>query len=783
MSSRQCFHAVSRKRGSSVLKQYGFIYTNLEKMKSFINSNSIDKNDTVLIQVFTGVIQSNFIKNVINEVLFLLPKAEIIGATTAGEIYREKILTGTTIISFTVFEKTQVKSKLLESTGNEYELGLSIVKELVYEDTKAIILFAGGTDINSWKVIKGIQSADGSIIICGGKAGDNGYLKETFAFTKEGITGNGVAVVSLTGTKLKVITDLSFGWSTIGKLMTVTEASGNRIFKVDNVEIVDIYKKYLGDDVAKELPMSATEFPLIISRDGVNIARVASRCYDDGSVGFLGNFQVNDKVQFGYGNVNMITAEAFEITNRLKKENVEAIFVYSCSARKAFMQDKVNLEIQPINNVAPTFGFFTYGEFYTFDHLNELLNVTMTVLGISEGEHTFYRDEGTFVKMDSQARNLFEGKHLGIIKVFTNLVNQVTKELQEANKILENQKSKIEQMNKITKSIMEINSEMISSGEIDRLLEMILDKALSIIPKSRCGSILLLENGRLRYRSVKGYLSDKVKNITYKLEDTCHYRIYGAVNLYEPMIIQDLGKKLFKTEEEYISWSNAITEVPRELLTCGISNDGEIIGFINIYNTSREESFNEDDKTLIKYLCYDVSIAYRNSQLLERMLYISRHDSLTGVYNRYYFKEILSKTMDIPESSNENYVVCVVDMNNLKDINDNYGHDAGDRFIKEFAKIFNDNTDKTDIFSRTGGDEFAALFINKDKAEVMNILYKIINVLKDYPIEFDGDIKKITFAYGVSEFPTDSKDSGELLKIADRRMYKEKKRMKGKTEE
>ena len=85
----------------------------------------------------------------------------------------------------------------------------------------------------------------------------------------------------------------------------------------------------------------------------------------------------------------MIKAKSLEITDRLKDKNVEAIFVYSCSVRKAFMQGEIDIETHVLNKIAPTFGFFTYGEFFTCNQSNELLNITMTILGISEGEQDF----------------------------------------------------------------------------------------------------------------------------------------------------------------------------------------------------------------------------------------------------------------------------------------------------------------------------------------------------------------------------------------------------------
>ena len=759
------------------MKQYGFVYKNFREMKSFININNINNNDNVLIQVFTGVVEIKFIKNIVQEITSVLPQAKIIGTTTAGEIYKGSAFRNTTMISITVFEKVQIKTKLL-SNNNEYELGINIVKELVGEDTRVVILFSDGLLTNGWDIIKGIEAVNSNVIVCGGKAGDNGYFKETFVFSNEGITKNGIVAASLTGKHLNVTTDHSFCWSPIGKLMTITEASGNKIFTIDNVKAFDIYKKYLGEEVAKELPMSATEFPLIIRKNGIDIARVAFGCYDDGSLSFLGNVEVNDKVQFGYGNVGMIKSKALEVIDRLKDKNVEAIFVYSCSVRKAFMQGEINIDTYALNEIAPTFGFFTYGEFFTCNHSNELLNITMTILGISEGEQAFQKNEIPLTKKQSPSQSFFEGKDLGVIKVFTNLVNQVTKELQQANEILEEQKCKIEQINNATKSIMEINSKMLSSCEIDSLFQMILDKILEIIPKGKMGSIIYMENNKFLYKATKGYFLDEIKEITYGLEEIYKYRLYDINNLYNPIIVDDLEKNLFNAEHGYNSWRRLLVESPHELLACGIGIDGHILGFINIFNVNKEGNFNEEDKNLLKYLCSDIAIALKNAQLFENILFMSKYDSLTGVYNRHYFRKILNEILNKAKLSDKVFVICILDLNNFKIINDTCGHDAGDKMLINFARVFKSEISENDVFGRIGGDEFSVIFTNKNNAQVINIISKIYTVFKNNSFDLNGDKKEVSFAYGLSQFSDDSDDVDELYKIADKRMYEQKRIMK-----
>ena len=125
------------------------------------------------------------------------------------------------------------------------------------------------------------------------------------------------------------------------------------------------------------------------------------------------------------------------------------------------------------------------------------------------------KNEITLIEDQSLPKNFFEGKELGIIKVLTNLVNQVTKELQQANKILEDQKCTIEQMDNVKKSIMEINTQILTSCEIDSLFQLILEKALDLIPKGKFGSILFMEDNALCYKATMGYSLDKIKEITY----------------------------------------------------------------------------------------------------------------------------------------------------------------------------------------------------------------------------------------------------------------------------
>ncbi|MDR3594440.1 FIST N-terminal domain-containing protein [Clostridium sp.] len=759
------------------MKQYGFKYNNFEKLQSFIHNKKIVKYDKIFVQIFTGIPEKEFIQNVVNEIVSILPQAEIMGTTTGGEILKKRSYAHSTIISITVFETTKIKSRLLNFNNNEYELGKNIVKELVEKDTKVLFLFAGGLSANYSNILMGIQEANSNIIVCGGRAGDNGALKETFVFTKDGLSSNGVAVVSLSGEQLNITTEQSLGWSPIGKQMTITKVINNRVYTIDNIRAIDIYKKYLGEGVVKNIPMSTIQFPLIAIEDGVEMGKVPCSLNDDGSLNFYSNFEVNDKVRFGYGNINMIIDNAIEISNKLLKKNVEALFIYSCFVRKSFMQKKIDFNLSNLNNIAPTAGFFTYGEFFTINNSNKLLNVSMTVLGISEGKENYINKTERSI---GRNKNFLDENEQGVIEVFTKLVDEATKELEETNDILEEQKRRVSRMNTITKSILQINSEMISSGEFEHFIEVLLDKILNVINKGKIGSILLVEKNKLCYKAGRGYDFEKIKKMTYNLDSVYLYNEINKNVLFNPMIIKNMEKDLFLEPDKYDYWRSIFNKEPREVLSCFIGIDGEVAGLITLINTEDEKDFDEEDKKMIKYICYDIAIALKNFRLLENILHMSRYDSLTGVCKRHYLREMLIKNINEAKINGLPLVIALIDLNDFKIINDTYGHDKGDEVLKTFAKVFKSGIDKVDILGRIGGDEFAAIFINKNKEQVINIIDKISVTLKNYDLKFDHKVNNIKFAYGLAEFLTDSEseDIEELIKIADKRMYEKKRNMK-----
>jgi hypothetical protein len=425
------------------MKTFNTIYESYESLKNFIDTHKINVNkNEVLVQIFSGICEKSHLQKIASEVKGLVSNSKIIGTTTSGEIIDCKVSLNKTIISFSIFNSTTLKSVFLNNCGNSFDLGINLCKEILTENTKLIILFSDGLNTNGSDILKGIDSVSSNIPVAGGRAGDNGYMIDTYIFNEDNISNNGIVAVSLNSSALEVYNNYSMCWQPIGKIMTVTKAVGNRVYTIDNIPAKEIYRKYLGYDVTSRLPKSATEFPLIIHKNNLKIARVAFYDYRDDSLGFIGNVDEGDKVTFGFGNIDMLIERSTQIMESINKVNLESIFIYSCTARKVYMQEKIDVELLPLKDIANVSGYFTYGEYYYNNPDNLLLNITTTILGLSENtidkvnpKRETCANYKQPVKINME--NFVDGKETEIIKVLNNLINTVTNELEEINKDLQ----------------------------------------------------------------------------------------------------------------------------------------------------------------------------------------------------------------------------------------------------------------------------------------------------------------------------------------------------------
>ena len=162
----------------------------------------------------------------------------------------------------------------------------------------------------------------------------------------------------------------------------------------------------------------------------------------------------------------------------------------------------------------------------------------------------------------------------------------------------------------------------------------------------------------------------------------------------------------------------------------------------------------------------------------EELYQFATYDELTGVYNRRVGMEFLKQELKKMRRVKTFLSICFIDINDLKIVNDNFGHDAGDNLILAIVEDIKSAMRESDILSRIGGDEFLLIFPGCKLDEVKSIWRRVQKSIKERNKRSDNEYI-ISASYGFAE--TDSENLlfiDELIQIADKRMYAHKRRTK-----
>ena len=148
-------------------------------------------------------------------------------------------------------------------------------------------------------------------------------------------------------------------------------------------------------------------------------------------------------------------------------------------------------------------------------------------------------------------------------------------------------------------------------------------------------------------------------------------------------------------------------------------------------------------------------------------------DPLTGLYNRRFMEESLKQEFARASRENQPFSIVMLDMDNLKNLNDKYGHVSGDEALKSLSKLLKDQTRTEDIVCRYGGDEFLIILHNANEQMAIVRLRQWSEKAKEIDIVHEGDHIQVSFSAGIATYPT-CKNIEELVRAADKELYDNK---------
>src|SRR5262249_11521952 len=155
----------------------------------------------------------------------------------------------------------------------------------------------------------------------------------------------------------------------------------------------------------------------------------------------------------------------------------------------------------------------------------------------------------------------------------------------------------------------------------------------------------------------------------------------------------------------------------------------------------------------------------------KKLAFLAEHDVLTGLPNRGCFEERFEEALGHCRRTGEKFALLLIDMDYFKEINDRWGHPAGDAVLKEIALRLSRHTRKVDTVARIGGDEFILLFSQiQGREDVQRLAERIQSALRD-PIRIGETNHQVTLSIGAAIYPDDGREIKMLMTRADLALY------------
>lgn len=306
--------------------------------------------------------------------------------------------------------------------------------------------------------------------------------------------------------------------------------------------------------------------------------------------------------------------------------------------------------------------------------------------------------------------------------------------------------------------LLQVQRDLLAHLDLQYTLDSIVEKARELMKAVRCTIFLLDDEGRmLQPRASSGPFSEEILALKLQVGEG----ITGWV------VANAKPQRVDHTAKDKRSFQVGGTPDADEGLICAPLITGEkVVGALTV--SGGPGQFADDDLDFLVALAQVASIAVANSRLFEEVQRLATTDDLTGAYNRNYFDSNLAMEMQRARRFEYSLGLMIVDVDDLKGVNDSYGHLAGDALLRAAVRRIREGLRGTDWVARYGGDEFAVVLpgCSWDQLEVVG--RKISEAISAATIEArEGHRIAVSASIGAASFPENAIEAQDLIRAAD----------------
>jgi len=201
---------------------------------------------------------------------------------------------------------------------------------------------------------------------------------------------------------------------------------------------------------------------------------------------------------------------------------------------------------------------------------------------------------------------------------------------------------------------------------------------------------------------------------------------------------------------------------------------GILIGAVRLEGL--KDFWTHERESLLESYLSGTASALSNLRLLVNMKQRANVDALTGFYNRRFLEDYARKSLAIASRKTTPLSLIMMDLDHFKSFNDTYGHEVGDRILRQFAKTVTQAMRETNLAARYGGEEFVLLLPDTDVQAARRVAERIRHAVEKMvvPSGTDKPLPRVTVSLGIASYPDHGKTLEELLKASDKALYESK---------
>jgi diguanylate cyclase (GGDEF)-like protein len=206
-----------------------------------------------------------------------------------------------------------------------------------------------------------------------------------------------------------------------------------------------------------------------------------------------------------------------------------------------------------------------------------------------------------------------------------------------------------------------------------------------------------------------------------------------------------------------------------------LSTAGSVTGVLELISEAPGRRFSDSEAKLLRAMANQAASALENARLVRQLKDAAETDLVTGIYSHRHLQDRVRQETARANRAHSSLSVLMVDLDEFKAINDEHGHQAGDRVLRAIAGALRAAVRTSDVVARYGGDEFVVLMPDTDEEEARHVAARAEAAVAGLEHHMaDGSVVEVTCSVGLALHPRDGRTGKELLRAADAKMYRHK---------